>query len=74
MSIRTARALYQGAKYIEEQLDSILAALSDEDEVIISDDGSTDGTREILVRYETKDIRVRMIENRHRKYSVQLLQ
>lgn len=60
--ISVAMISYQGAKYIEEQLDTILATLGAEDEVIVSDDGSTDGTREILVRYETKDMRVRMID------------
>ena len=60
--ISVAMISYQGAKYIEEQLDTILATLGDEDEVIVSDDGSTDGTREILVRYEMKDMRVRMID------------
>ena len=60
--ISVAMISYQGAHYIEEQLDSILATLGPKDEVIVSDDGSTDGTREILVRYETKDERVRMID------------
>ena len=53
---------YQGAKYIEEQLDTILVTLGEEDEVIVSDDGSTDGTREILAAYQKKDARVRMID------------
>jgi len=60
--ISVAMISYQGAKYIEEQLNSILAILGPEDEVIVSDDGSTDGTREILVRYENQDARVHMIE------------
>lgn len=59
--ISVAMISYQGEKYIEEQLDSILAILGPRDEVIISDDGSTDRTREILVRYESQDERVRMI-------------
>ena len=59
--ISVAMISYQGEKYIEEQLDSILAILGPKDEVIISDDGSTDRTREILVRYESQDERVRMI-------------
>ncbi|KRE84314.1 hypothetical protein ASG86_07430 [Arthrobacter sp. Soil764] len=41
-------AAYNGAQHIHEQLDSILAQLTDHDEVIIVDDGSTDGTREWL--------------------------
>ena len=60
--ISVAMISYQGAKYIEEQLDSILATLGEDDEVVISDDGSTDGTREILTRYQQQDTRVRMID------------
>ena len=60
--ISVAMISYQGEKYIEEQLDSILNVLGAEDEVIISDDGSTDGTREILGHYEKMDARVRMID------------
>lgn len=39
-------ATYQGERYIAAQLRSILGQLSPEDEVIIVDDGSTDGTCE----------------------------
>jgi len=60
--ISVAMISYQGAKYIEEQLDTILVTLGVEDEVIVSDDGSTDGTREILAAYQEKDARVRMID------------
>ncbi len=37
-------ATYNGEKYIKQQLLSVLPQLSDEDEIIISDDGSSDGT------------------------------
>lgn len=60
--ISVAMISYQGAKYIEEQLDTILVTLGEEDEVIVSDDGSTDGTQEILLAYQKKDARVRMID------------
>ena len=60
--ISVAMISYQGAKYIEEQLNSILMQLGPEDEVVISDDGSTDGTREILTRYQEKDARIRLID------------
>lgn len=39
---------YNGEKYIREQLESILVQLEPEDEVIISDDSSTDNTIEII--------------------------
>lgn len=37
-------ATYNGGKYIEEQLQSILKQIGKDDEVIVSDDGSTDDT------------------------------
>lgn len=41
-------ATYNGERYIKEQLVSILGQLSRNDEVIVSDDGSTDRTIEII--------------------------
>ena len=41
-------ATYNGEKYIEEQLRSILTQIAADDEVIVSDDGSTDGTCAIV--------------------------
>ena len=42
-----AMAVYNGEKYIEEQLDSILEMLGENDEIVISYDESTDKTYEI---------------------------
>lgn len=46
--ISVCMASYNGEKYIEEQLRSILKQLSPQDEVVISDDGSTDNTIDIV--------------------------
>jgi glycosyltransferase involved in cell wall biosynthesis len=51
-------ATYNGEKYIKEQLDSILCQLSNEDEIVISDDGSTDKTIEIIENYKDKRIKL----------------
>jgi glycosyltransferase involved in cell wall biosynthesis len=42
--ISVCMATYNGARFVDEQISSILAQLSPADELIISDDGSTDDT------------------------------
>ena len=54
-------ATYNGDKWIQEQLDSILIQLSPNDEIIIIDDGSKDETCSIISAY--KDGRIRLFEN-----------
>ena len=46
--ISVCMATYNGERFIKEQIDSILPQLSQDDELIISDDGSTDRTLEII--------------------------
>ncbi|MDE7291266.1 MAG: glycosyltransferase [Treponemataceae bacterium] len=56
-------ATYNGARFIREQIDSILPQLDAEDELIVSDDGSTDGTLGILAEYATADARVKVLHH-----------
>ncbi len=58
-------ATYNGDKYIEEQILSILNQLSDEDEIIISDDGSKDKTLKVIDRLNDGRIQVFKNNNRH---------
>lgn len=51
-------ATYNGERFIREQIDSILRQLSSDDEIIVSDDGSTDDTISIINSIEDKRIRV----------------
>ena len=51
-------ATYNGEKYLKEQIDSILNQTYKNIRIIISDDCSTDKTREILQEYEKKDERI----------------
>lgn len=59
--ISVCLASYNGEKYIKEQISSILVQLSDNDELIISDDGSTDNT--IAIVYAFNDRRIRIYDN-----------
>ncbi|MFC1845279.1 glycosyltransferase family 2 protein [Thermodesulfobacteriota bacterium] len=54
-------ATRNGEKYLHRQLASILRQLSPEDEVVISDDSSTDGTVGIIRDFD--DSRIRLLEN-----------
>jgi len=61
--ISVAMATYNGGKYIKEQLDSIIKQLDKNDEIIISDDGSTDNTIDIIKSYNDK--RIKLFDGMH---------
>lgn len=52
---------YNGKQYIQKQIETILGNLSPEDELIISDDGSTDGTLQFVQELMNTDSRIRLI-------------
>lgn len=56
--ISVCLATYNGEKFIKEQLDSILLQLGPEDEIIVSDDSSTDNTLNIIKSYKDERIKV----------------
>ena len=60
MKIGVLIATYNGEKFIKEQLDSIINQTTPVDEIIISDDGSTDGTLEIILEYIDKYDKINM--------------
>lgn len=62
INISVAMATYNGEKYLKEQIDSILKNLTDSDELIISDDGSTDQTSSIVKEYQKKYSQIKLIE------------
>lgn len=66
-TISVAVTTYNGETYLERQLQSLLLQSRQPDEVIICDDGSTDGTWEILRRLkETDPARVHIFRNEER--------
>lgn len=62
MNVSVAMATFNGEKFLKEQLDSILCQLDFKDEVIISDDGSTDRTLNLLHEYKN-DKRIKVLKN-----------
>lgn len=58
MKISVCIATYNGEKYIQEQISSILSQLSKDDEIIISDDGSKDNTINILHSFNDNRIKI----------------
>lgn len=51
-------ATHNGERYIKEQINSILPQLDKNDEIIISDDGSTDNTLQIILSYNDPRIQI----------------
>lgn len=65
MKVSVCMATYNGEKYIDDQLQSILQQINKQDEVIISDDGSTDNTINIIKRIDDK--RIKLIFNKGKR-------
>ncbi len=65
MKVGVIVATYNGIKFIKEQLDSILNQTYKVDEIVISDDGSSDGTFEYLSEYakEHNDYNISIVKN-----------
>lgn len=57
--------VYNGEQLLRESLDSILSQTFADFELLISDNGSTDGTEEICKEYTARDRRIRYYRNQH---------
>lgn len=57
-AISVCLASYNGERFILEQVNSILAQLGDDDELIISDNGSTDATLSLLATVADRRVRI----------------
>ena len=52
MAVSVVMAVYNGEKYLKEQLDSIVSQLNCEDELIVSLDPSLDRSKEIILQFK----------------------
>lgn len=66
MNVSIIMATYNGEKYIRNQLDSIVPYMEAGDELIISDDGSTDNTINIVNEYKSNNSQITLIDGPHR--------
>lgn len=57
--------VYNVEKYLDECLSSVAAQDFGDFEVVCVNDGSTDGSREILSAWERRDARVRVVDQRN---------
>lgn len=61
--ISVCMATYNGEKYIREQIESILCQLTEEDELIVADDGSTDQTLAIIQAFQQEGAPIHVLQN-----------
>ena len=64
-TISVVMATYNGEKYLRNQLDSIIPFLLPNDELIVSDDGSTDKTLDILNEYINRYPNIVLVDGPH---------
>ncbi|MES2558822.1 MAG: glycosyltransferase family 2 protein [Bacteroidota bacterium] len=61
--ISVCMATFNGAKYVRQQIESILVQLGESDEIVVSDDSSTDNTIEVI--QSINDKRIRLLTGMH---------
>ena len=61
MKVSVAMAVFNGEPYLAQQLSSVLSQLGPADELIVSDNGSTDGSVQQLRQAAAQDGRIRLL-------------
>lgn len=63
MLVSIVLPVYNGTKYLSDAIECVLAQTHTEIELLIADDGSTDGTWDIVQKYAQKDSRIQSWRN-----------
>jgi glycosyltransferase involved in cell wall biosynthesis len=61
MKVSVVIPVYNGEKYLAQAIVSVLAQTHRDLELLVIDDGSTDGSRDIMERYARADSRIKVI-------------
>lgn len=64
-AISVVMSVYNGEKYLEKGISSIVNQTFTDWELIVCDDGSADNTYELLKQFAQRDERIRVIRNEH---------
>src|SRR5580700_8304308 len=67
MPVSVVMSVYNERTYIGQAIESVLQQSYRDFEFIIIDDGSIDGTGEIVDRFAASDPRIKVVRNRHNK-------
>ena len=63
IKVSVVMAVYNSVKYLKQAVDSLLFQSLSDIEIILVDDGSTDGSLDILREYEALDTRIVLMQN-----------
>ena len=63
IKVSVIMAVFNAEKYLSQAIDSLISQSLSDIEIILVDDGSTDGSLSVLRKYEAADSRVRVLQN-----------
>jgi glycosyltransferase involved in cell wall biosynthesis len=69
MRVSVVIPVHNGEKYLAQAIDSVLAQTHRDLELLVIDDGSTDGSRAVMDRYARYDARIRILSQANRGVS-----
>jgi glycosyltransferase involved in cell wall biosynthesis len=72
-TVSVVMSVFNGERHLRESIESILRQSFEDFEFLIINDGSTDGSRDILAEYQRQDRRIRLIDQENRGLTLSLI-
>jgi len=73
VDVSVVMSVYNGGRYLRDSVESVLGQSFGDFEFLIVNDGSTDGSRDILAEYERQDGRIRVIDQENTGLTMALI-